>query len=162
MKYLLLISAFLLLTCCQSRKISSEFTKIEYEAGPCFGFCPVFKMTIDTNGNAVLEAERFNFSAGNTKDDFSGPREGTFTTVIKEKDYHELAELLRGLNAPSLKKYYGDREITDLPTSYLRLDYTDGTSVRIQDYGQHGTEKLAEVYRFFEGLKHNQAWKKKE
>ncbi|MEY8760999.1 DUF6438 domain-containing protein [Chryseobacterium tongliaoense] len=154
MKHLLSLIALILLFSCTSQKTGSKYSKIEYEAGPCFGFCPIFKLTINPDRTAVLEAERFNFS----KDDSSKPREGTFKTTIKEADYNRLVSLLDGLDVKSLKNNYGSHNITDLSTSYLRVNFTDGTSKNIEDYGKNGSEKLAEIYHFFDDLKHNQQW----
>ena len=160
MKYLLSAFALLLIFSCTTQKTNSKFSTIEYEAGACFGFCPIFKMTIDTDRNAVLEAEHFNFTKGNSKDEFSKPREGTFKTTIKQEDYDKLVTLLNQLDPKSLNDYYGNKNVTDLPSSYLRLKYTDGSAKNIQDYGKRGSEKLVALYQFFEDLKHNQDWKK--
>lgn len=162
MKYLLTALAFAFVISCNSQKTSSNYSRIEYEAGPCFGFCPIYKMTINADRTAVLEAERFNFSEGHSKEDFSKPREGTFTTTIKKEDYEKLVSLLNDLDPKTLKNYYGNKQITDLPTSYLRLNFKDQSFKQIQDYGKNGTEKLKEVYQFFEALKHNQTWQKAE
>lgn len=161
MKYLLAICAFVLLTSCiTSQKVSSKYTKIEYEATPCFGFCPVFTMTINPDRTAVFEAEHFNFNDKPSKDEFSKPREGTFKGTIKEEDYNKLISLLDGLHVKSLNDKYGEHNITDLPTSYLRIKFADGTSKNVEDYGKRGSEKLSEVYQFFENLRKNQQWDK--
>ena len=160
MKYFLSLLTFLLITSCNSQKNMNNYTTIEYEAGACFGFCPIYKMTINSDRNAILDAERFNFTTGNSKDDFSKPREGTFKAVIKEADYKKLVKLLKEINPKELKSKYGNHNITDLPTSYLRLKFVDGSKNEIEDYGKHGTDKLVELYKFFEDLKHNQEWKK--
>jgi hypothetical protein len=160
MKYLLSLFAFVFLFSCTSQNVTSKYSQIEYEATPCFGFCPVFKITINADRTAVLEAEHFNFTKNPSKGEFSNPREGTFKTTIKEADYNKLVALLDGLNVKSLNDKYGTRNISDLPTSYLRVKLADGTSKNVEDYGKHGTEKLAEVYNFFEELKHNQQWNK--
>ncbi|PWN59933.1 hypothetical protein DBR39_01570 [Chryseobacterium sp. KBW03] len=161
MKYLLAICAFVFLTSCTtSQKVNSKYTKIEYQASPCFGFCPVFKMTINPDRTAVFEAEHFNFNDKPSKDEFSKPREGTFKGTIKEKDYNKLISLLDGLNVKSLNDKYGTKNITDLPTSYLRINFADGTSKNVEDYGKRGSEKLSEVYHFFEDLRKNQEWTK--
>ena len=111
MKYVFSLLAFVLLISCTTQKNSSQFSKIEYEAGPCFGFCPIYKMTINPDRTAVLEAERFNFSKGNSKDDFSKPREGTFTATIKKEDFDKLVVLLNDLDAKSLKDFYGNKKM---------------------------------------------------
>ncbi|WP_312992945.1 DUF6438 domain-containing protein [Chryseobacterium flavum] len=160
MKYILGLCAFIFLFSCTSQKNNSKYSKIEYEATPCFGFCPVFKMTINPDRTAVFEAEHFNFNDKPSKDEFSKQREGTFTGTIKEVDYNKLILLLDGLDVKNLNDKYGERNITDLPTSYLRITFPDGTSKNIEDYGKNGTEKLSEVYHFFENLRKNQQWTK--
>ncbi|MEG0928676.1 MULTISPECIES: DUF6438 domain-containing protein [Chryseobacterium] len=160
MKYLLGLCAFIFLFSCTSQTTNSKYTKIEYQAGACFGFCPVFKMTINPDRTAIFEAEHFNFNDKPSKDEFSKPREGTFTGTIKEKDYNKLIRLLDGLDVKNLKDKYGSRNITDLSTAYLRINFNDATSKNVEDYGKRGSEKLSEVYHFFEDLRKNQEWKK--
>lgn len=161
MKYLLGLCALIFLFSCNtSQKVTSKYSTIEYEATPCFGFCPVFKMTINPDRTAVFEAEHFNFNDKPSKDEFSKPREGTFKGTIKEEDYNQLISLLDGLNVKGLNDKYGEHNITDLPTSYLRIKFADGTSKNVEDYGKRGSEKLSEVYKFFENLRKNQQWTK--
>jgi len=160
MKYILSFCALIFVFSCTSQKVNPKYSKIEYEATPCFGFCPVFKMTINPDRTAVFEAEHFNFSEKPSKDEFSNPREGTFTGTIKEEDYNTLLKLLDDLEVKNLKDKYGEKNITDLSTSYLRINFADGTSKNIQDYGKRGSEKLSKVYHFFENLRKNQDWTK--
>ncbi|RKS97460.1 DUF6438 domain-containing protein [Chryseobacterium defluvii] len=160
MKYVLSLFAFVLLLSCNTQKAQSKYSVIEYEAGACFGFCPIFKMTINSDRTAVLEAEHFNFTKNPSKAEFSKEREGTFKTTIKETDYNKLISLLDTLNIKSLNDKYGNNNITDLPTSYLRINFADGSSKNVEDYGKNGSEKLAQLYQFFEDLKHNQQWNK--
>ncbi len=160
MKYLFGLLTVMLLFSCSSQKNSSKYSTIEYEAGACFGSCPIFKITINPDRSAVLEAEHFNFSKEFSKAEFSKPREGTFKGTIKEEDYNKLLALLDGLDIKKLNGKYGERNVTDLPTSYLRINFTDNTSKTVEDYGKKGTEKLAEVYKFFEDLRTNQQWTK--
>ncbi|MCD0457298.1 DUF6438 domain-containing protein [Chryseobacterium sp. LC2016-27] len=161
MKYLLGLFTIIFLFSCSSQKMStSKYSTIEYEAGACFGSCPIFKMTIETDRTAVLEAEHFNFSKEFSKGEFDKPREGTFKTTIKESDHKKLITLLDGLDIKHLSDKYGSRNVTDLPTSYLRIKFKDGSSKNIEDYGKRGTEKLSTVYKFFEDLKHKQQWEK--
>ncbi|WP_343610630.1 DUF6438 domain-containing protein [Chryseobacterium oranimense] len=160
MKYILSLCAFIFLFSCTTQKTNSKYSKIEYEAGACFGSCPIFTMTINPDRTAVLEAEHFNFSKDFSKGEFSKPREGTFKATIKEADYNKLVTLLNSLDVKNLKDKYGSRNVTDLPTSYLRINFTDGTSKNVEDYGKNGREKLREVYTFIEELRHNQQWTK--
>lgn len=160
MKYLLALCTFIFLLSCTSQKTNSNYSKIEYQTTPCFGFCPVFKMTINPDRTAVFEAEHFNFNDKPSKDEFSKPREGTFKGTIKEEDYNKLIRLLDGLDVKNLNDQYGSKNISDLSTSYLRINFNDGSTKNVQDYGKRGSEKLSEVYHFFENLRKNQQWTK--
>ncbi|MBU8884034.1 hypothetical protein KSK37_13145 [Kaistella sp. DKR-2] len=159
MKYLLSLLSFILMISCATPN-SAKYSKIQYEAGACFGFCPIFKLTVNPDRTAVIEAERFTFTEGRTKDDFSGQKEGTFKATIKQEDYDTLISKLDSLNLNSLKDYYGNKNVTDLPTSYLKITFADGTEKNIQDYGKHGTEKLRELYTFIEDMRKSQTWTK--
>ena len=159
MKYLLSLFVFAILMSCATQN-ASQYSKIQYEAGACFGFCPIFKLTINPDRTAVIEAEHFTFSEGRSKDEFSKPKEGTYRATIKQEDYNKLISLLNSANPKSLNAKYGSRNVTDLPTSYLTVTYKDGTVKKVEDYGKNGTEKLAELWTFFEDLRKTQTWKK--
>lgn len=160
MKYLFSLIAIVVLFSCQTQKMESKYSTIEYEAGACFGSCPIFKITIHPDKTAVFEAEHFNFSKGFNKSDFNKPREGTFRGNIKEKDYKKLIALIDGLDIKTMNDKYGRRNITDMATSYVRIKFADGSSKEVEDYGKNGSPKLVEVYKFFEDLRTNQDWKK--
>ena len=158
MKYLLSLFAFTFLLNCSSTKTVVNYDRIEYEAGACFGFCPIYKMTINSDRTAIFEAERFNFSQDRTSEE----KEGTFKGTINEEEYKQLLSMLNDLQPKDLKDYYGNKNVSDLPTSYLTLKFQDGTNKKIEDYGKHGTPDLEKVYQFFEDLKTNQTWTKIE
>lgn len=154
------IFAAAVLFSCTAQKNTSKYSHIEYEATACFGSCPIFIIKINPDKTAVLEAEHFNFSKDFSKAEFSKPREGTFKTTIKEEDYKKLTTLLDELDVKSLNEKYGSRNVTDLPTSYLRIKFSDGSEKNVEDYGKRGNEKLMTLYKFFEDLRHNQQWEK--
>lgn len=139
---------------------SSKYAKIQYEAGACFGFCPIFKITINPDRTAVIEAESNTFTKSNTRGGSSEEREGTFTATLKEADYQKMITLLDGANLTSLKDEYKNRNVSDLPSSFLRINFSNGTSKNIEDYGKNGTPKLREIYDFMEGLTKTQTWTK--
>lgn len=159
MKYLSTLLITLLLFSCASQN-SSKYTKVQYEAGACYGFCPVFKMTINPDRTAIIEAERHTFTQANTRGASSEEREGTFTATLKDADYQKMIALLESADLKSLKDEYKNRNVSDLPSSYLRINFSDNTSKNIEDYGKNGTPKLKEIYTFMEALRVNQTWTK--
>jgi hypothetical protein len=60
----------------------------------------------------------------------------------------------------SLNAKYGSRNITDLPTAYLRITMNNGSKKQTEDYGKAGSEKLKQLYKQFEDLKTSQKWTK--
>lgn len=156
MKYLFGLIAMFFLVNCSTNKATSQYATITYEAGACYGFCPIYKMSINADRTAIFEAKRFNFS----KDASSEKEEGTFKGKIDEAQYMKLMTLLKYLNPKDLKNEYGNQNVSDLPTSYLTLEYKDGSLKKIQDYGKHGTPELQKLYQFFDELKTNPTWTK--
>lgn len=161
MKSLFSILVFTLLMNCTTQK-KSNYSKIEYQAGACFGLCPIFKMTINPDHSVVVDAERFTFQKGNTKSDFNKPKEGIYKTQLSDETYKILENKLDSLNINTLKEKYGDKNITDLPTSHLKITYKEGGSKSIEDYGKSGTPELRTFYQFIESLIQSQNWTKTE
>ena len=159
MKYLFSLMVFLGLMSCATSQ-TSKYSKIEYEVGPCFGFCPTYKITIDSDRNAILEAERFNFTKGGSKDDFSKPREGTFKAVISKEDYQKLITLANAADVKTLKDSYIDKQIMDASKVDLRVFFTDGTKKEIQLSAGEKPEKLIAFYSYIDEIKKKQKWEK--
>lgn len=159
MKYLFSLMVFLGLMSCATSQ-TSNYSKIEYEVGPCFGFCPTYKITIDSNRNAILEAERFNFTKGGSKDDFSKPKEGTFKATISQEEYQKLITLADAADVKTLKDSYIDKQIMDASKVDLRVFFTDGTKKEIQLSAGEKPEKLIAFYSYIDELKKNQKWEK--
>lgn len=138
----------------------SKYSKIEYEVGPCFGFCPIFKIAIDSDRNAVLEAEHYNFSQGEGKSDLDKPREGTFKSVISKENYQKLITLTDAADVKTLKDSYIDKRIMDASKSNLRIFFSDGTKKDIQLSAGEKPQNLVTLYTFINELKKNQKWEK--
>ena len=159
MKYLLTLMVFLGLMSCTTSQ-TSKYSKIEYEVGPCFGFCPTYKITIDADRNAILEAERFNFTQGGSKADFDKPREGTFKATISKEEYQKLIALADKADVKTLKDSYIDKQIMDASSVDLRVFFTDGTKKEIKLSAGEKPEKLIAFYEYIDQLKKNQKWEK--
>ena len=158
MKLLFSLFALLSIFGCSTGNQSLAYAQIEYEAGACRGFCPTYKMMITSDRNAIFEAEQFNFSE--TRD--TSGSEGTFKGQIKEQDYQKLTAMLNDLNFSTLKGKYNDQNKSDLPTSFLRITFSDGTQKIIEDYGKNGSPALERVYQIFDDFRTNQFWRKTE
>ena len=159
MKYLFsLIVSLGLMSCTTSQ--TAKYSKIEYEVGPCFGFCPTYKITVNSDRNAILEAERFNFSEGGSKDDFSKPREGTFKATISKEDYQKLVMLTDAADVKTLKDSYIDDRIMDASKINLRIDFADGSKKNIELSAGEKPQKLIDLQKYIDELKRKQQWQK--
>ena len=159
MKYLLSLLVLIGVMSCSTSQ-PSKYSKIEYEVGPCFGFCPVYKITIDADRNAILEAEHFNFSEGEGKGDFDKPREGTFKSTVSKEDYDKLIALTNDADVKNLKDSYIDKRIMDASKTNLRIYFSDGTKKDIAMSAGEKPEKLKALYTYISELKQKQNWQK--
>lgn len=159
--YLLIGIIFTALCSCATQP-NIKYSTIEYEAGACFGFCPIFTMTIQSDRSAIIEAEHFTFTPGQSRGEISQTREGTFKATIHERDYQRLTQLLDKINIYSLEDNYGNRNVSDLPTAYVRVTDESGNRKEIEDYGKNGTPQLGELYTFFENMRFSQTWIKEK
>ncbi len=159
MKNIFTLLIFFGLISCTTSQVS-KYSKIEYEVGPCFGFCPIFKITIDSDRNAILEAEHFNFSEGGERGDLDKPREGTFKSTISKENYQKLITLTDAADVKNLKDNYIDKRIMDASKSNMRIFFSDGSNKEIAISAGEKPEKLTALTHFIIELKQNQKWEK--
>ncbi|GGG57741.1 DUF6438 domain-containing protein [Epilithonimonas arachidiradicis] len=159
MKYILSLLVFIGLMSCTTSQ-TTQYSKIEYEVGPCFGFCPIYKITINSDRTAVLEAEHFNFSQGEGKGDFDKPREGTFKSTVSKEDYDQLIALTDAANVKSLNDKYEDKRIMDASKTNLRVYFSDGSKKGIAMSAGEKPEKLTKLITYISELKQKQQWEK--
>lgn len=124
--------------------------KIEYSTGPCYGNCPVFYLTINSDKTAKWFAEVYNYIA-------KQELEGTFQTKITQNKFDEIIHLLNYIDFEKLKDTYSVNW-TDDQTSTLTITYDNGKTKSIKDYGLLGTYGLDRVYQLLFELRENQKW----
>lgn len=159
MKYLFSLMIFLGLMSCTTSQVS-KYSAIEYQVGPCFGFCPTYKLTIDSNRNAILEAEHFNFTEGGSKDDLNKPREGTFKATLSTEDYNKLVAATDAANIKTLNESYIDKRIMDASKVSLRVTFADGTKRDIAMSAGEKPKTLTDLTTLITKIKEKQKWEK--
>jgi len=60
----LALAAALTLPAAASPRPSTPVQTITYETGPCFGTCPVYRVTVNSNGSGTFEGRRFTTVTG--------------------------------------------------------------------------------------------------
>jgi len=128
---------------------------IEFSAGPCYGFCPIFTLNINDKREAIFIAEAYNFSTklGSYKEE----GEGKFKTVIDFDKYNQIIDLLNYLDFKNLKNEYSVNWTDDASVT-LKIVYDNGKEKVINDYGLIGTYGLQYLYSLFFDLRFNQNW----
>ncbi|MCW5960222.1 MAG: hypothetical protein KIS76_08660 [Pyrinomonadaceae bacterium] len=124
-----------------------QIEKIEYKTSGCYGTCPVFELTIDSNKNAIYKPNAFNKK-----------KKGIFKGTIRNFEYDELIGLLNYVDFTNLKDSYAVGW-TDDQSSQLIVTYDGGKVKKIDDYGLIGTFGLSRVYKMLFDLRENQSWK---
>jgi hypothetical protein len=136
----------LTLTGCGVGKMAIK--EIQFDAGPCYGSCPVFKMSVSADGSASYQAKIFNRDTG------------YFITVIKKSSLDSLCKLVAKANVPQLKNEYSVNA-SDFPAYTLYVSFKNGTAKTIADYGPSGPPELKAVYEKIFSLREYQDWRRK-
>ena len=126
------------------QEIRLQSIKIGME--PCFGSCPIYDLTIDSNRQAALNAK------ANMK------HQGLLKTKIDKRSFDEIISLLSYLNPDSLKGDY-TIDATDNPAINIEIKY-NRTLKEIHDYGLEGSLGLRQFYSLIEKLIENHKWRR--
>jgi Domain of unknown function (DUF6438) len=129
--------------------LGKQVKSISFETSSCFGPCQAFKMFINSDSSAKYIALPGLYDN----------KSGKFKTKIKPKQYEEIIGFIGYLNVTKLKDNYR-LLASHQPTSITIINFEDGTSKKISDYGKQGTLGLYNLYKMFFNLRENQIWKK--
>jgi hypothetical protein len=143
MNQIFYLSILILLAGCTETKV--DFDQMDFQAGVCFGECPIFEMTIRSDGEASYHAEMYNNV------------EGQFNSTLKKSELDQLVNALEDSDFFTLPNNYSINR-TDHPTYILSVKLKDGSIKTIEDYGPSGPEKLKAVYKNFFSLRQSQDW----
>lgn len=127
-----------------------NISKIEYSTTGCYGTCPIFNLTIDSDRTSSWFADEYN-ALDNAE------VKGNFHTTISQEKYDELISLLNYIDFENLKDSYAVHW-TDDQSSTLKITYDNGKIKSIHDYGLIGTFGLDRVYQMIFELRKNQEW----
>ncbi len=151
--WMVVFGMLLLLSCMGSKKQAGVLSwtavkKITVTKLPCFGFCPEYELTIQSNGMLLLNAK------AKVKNDLKG----NYHSVLKPVDRERIINSLKDMNFLSLKSKMGDRSVSDLPSTETALVLTNGQTKKVLDYGNRGTAELERFYKMIEHIIDTQEW----
>lgn len=124
----------------------SDFS-ISLERTACFGFCPVYQVTVESNGTVTYLGEMF------------VAVEGERRSQISQDQVRQIARQLESIDFFSLQDEYTDRGATDMPSAILTLR-VDGKTKRVDHYyGDFSApEKLTELELFIDEITNSTQW----
>jgi hypothetical protein len=108
-----------------------RITEITLQRTPCFGRCPVDRVTLRADGTATYQGERFVDRLGTYKGRFTG--------------FEKLAAAANSAEFRGLKDHYASAA-TDLPSHNITV-VTGGKSRTISDYGHVAPEAFQQLDR---------------
>ncbi|MFT3910135.1 MAG: DUF6438 domain-containing protein [Ferruginibacter sp.] len=127
--------------------ICPAIQSVSFSNSSCWIPCPQYKITIDKSKNITLDGYDHSVLRGHYK------------SIITEKKFREIFDLLKYINPKKLKERYGETG-TDGQTLYLEIKFTDGTIKEIKGEGWGGTIALRMIYHCFEEIYKTQNWYK--
>ena len=134
----LLLTVLLLTASCSSvddclKGVTVQNTSVTYEAGLCFGNCPVYSGTILGDGNVMYEGRRFT------------DREGVYIGAVSKSKLCELVTLLRTTNLADVPSE-SVQNVPDAPIAELRIVYMG--KVRNYKWNMRTPEALKPIVNF--------------
>ena len=124
-------------------RAESPVSKISLERTMCFGRCPVYKLTVYSDGKVEYEGKDF------------VKEKGARRSKISEKDFRKLMKKVEEIGFFEFKDRY-DGRITDLPTRITTVTKGDGSKTVRNYYG--GPESLSDLERLIDEVTNSAQW----
>ena len=137
------------LVACNTEKeiLDIDGVVITLERTACYGFCPIYSLTIKGNGTVLYEGEDFVETVGKAE------------TVISREKVEQLLSEFEKIDYDSLKDSYTERTITDAPSVITSIT-RNGKTKTIEHY--HGDfnapEKLTELEDKIDEIVDSEQW----
>jgi len=127
-------------------RMSPEIESIYFRTTPCYGDCPVFDINIFKDGLATY-----------VRNQDSEGYSGNFKCTINLPKLNEIFDLIKYLSVSDLEDSYFINA-THMQTMKLSINFSNGKTKTIEDYGHRGTMGLIRLYDLLSELRHNQKW----
>ncbi|HSB94317.1 MAG TPA: DUF6438 domain-containing protein [Flavitalea sp.] len=122
-----------------------NISTIHFEAGGCLGECPIFSLTIYSNGTVIYHASMFN------------EKQGIFLSIIPKRKLARLTKAISDSVFFHLEDGY-EAPCTCMPTYILEVTLIDGQTKRIEDYGPYGPYELQLLYKRMFRIRESHQW----
>lgn len=119
-----------------------------YERTPCFGMCPIFKLTIYTDGSAEYVGKNFVNLIGE------------YQTSVSKAQMARIVLVADGIKYFSMKDEYNNEKVTDLPSVITEIRGIHGLK-RVRNR-QGGPSELKQLYSVFDEIVRDGFWVAKQ
>lgn len=123
------------------------YESITLERSPCYGTCPVYRVSLHRDGRAEFEAIKYM------------PTSGKFTSKVEVYEYGRLCYLLDQLHFMSLDPAY-EADWTDDATYTITTTGKDRKKV-VKEYGSVGPIELWAMQQAIDSIRQKLEWKPK-
>lgn len=131
----------------EDNKPASGIKEVTLERTPCFGGCPVYKVTLRSDGTATYVGSRF------------VDRIGTYEGKFWARDFERLAKVIENAEFWTMKDKY-TLPITDQASQILTVK-SDKSTKTVSEYGDSGPEDLWALQLVVDGVVARvQSWEK--
>ena len=117
----------------KQKELQSPKIIISLEKTACFGRCPVFKIIIYNNGEALYNGKKF------------VKKVGEYELKVNKREIDKILSKAKKIGFNNLKNEYSER-ITDLPTTYIMIN-----NKKIKDY-YGAPSKLKDLEKMIENI----------
>jgi len=117
----------------KQKELQSPKIIISLEKTACFGRCPVFKIIIYNNGEALYNGRKF------------VKKVGEYDLKVSKREIDKILSKAKKIGFNNLKNEYSER-ITDLPTTYIMIN-----NKKIKDY-YGAPSKLKDLEKMIENI----------
>tara|TARA_Y100000994_G_C15593209_1_gene401481 strand:- start:247 stop:687 length:441 start_codon:yes stop_codon:yes gene_type:complete len=117
----------------KQKELQSPKIIISLEKTACFGRCPVFKIIIYNNGEALYNGQKF------------VKKVGEYDLKVSKREIDKILSKAKKIGFNNLKNEYSER-ITDLPTTYIMIN-----NKKIKDY-YGAPSKLKDLEKMIENI----------
>lgn len=127
-------------------EVKPDLTKSwTYEQGPCFGKCPVFSMSVNSEGLVSYEGKRFS------------EKQGVHTKTVPPTTLDELTKLFEEANWWKMENSY-DSGISDV--SQITIGYRDSDMIKKIRFRGESPGNVKEIKALFNKIANSEGWTK--
>lgn len=123
--FLIAVAAFAIASCATTTDAggNAEVRSITMEDQPCFGFCPVYEITLTPGDGYVLDGRRHTATQGISEGQLQTGSFAAAVQALETADFRALPEDLTYNNPDACP----GPQISDMPYTVVTVEYADGT-----------------------------------